>query len=149
VRRHHTGSGRRAVIPTDWAAHHTGVAEGFMDKATINLHGPGSAPAWNETTKRTESPPGAAIAAGVPARIQALTEISVPANDVADEQIRIIGYRISVPAATSPAALVPGVLVDVVTCAGDPLLAGRSMTVTDVVRGTHRFERDLVCDLND
>lgn len=138
-----------AVIPAAWAASHAPVVEGFMTEATVSLRKPGGTQgAFDPDTGTYAFVPFPPFATGVPARVQALTEISVPAADAAGESVRVLGYRVSIPASTPTADLDEGILVDFTECAGDALLEGSSLHVTDIVRGTHRFERDLICDLN-
>jgi hypothetical protein len=150
VRRHHTGSGRAVVVPDDWATHHAPVAEGLMTQATISLRKPGSAGThFDPALGHTVAAPYTPFATDVPARILALTEVRVPPADAVDDQIRILGYRVSIARSHAEAALLPSAIITVITCPGDPLLVGRELEVSDVVRGTHLFERDLICTLND
>jgi hypothetical protein len=120
-----------------------------MTEATISLRKPGgtgtpSTPALGRTVSTANAP----FATGVPARILALTESSVPPQDAVEDQVRVLGYRISVPRDTTTTGLDEGDLVTVTTCTGDPMLVGAEFKVTDIVRGTHRFQRDLIADLN-
>lgn len=150
MRRHHTGSGRAVVLPDDWAAHHAQVAEGLMTQATISLRKPGGTGShFDAGVGHTVTTPFPPFAADVPARILALTEVRVPPADAVDDQIRIIGYRVSIPRGHAEADLLPSAVITVITCDGDLLLEGRELEVSDVVRGTHLFERDLICTLND
>ena len=150
MRRHHTGSGRAVVIPDDWAASHAQVAAGFMTAATVSLRKPGGTGShFNAGTGRTETTPFPPFATNVPARILAMTEGQVPPTDAVDDQIRILGYRVSIPRSHAEVDLLPNAIVTVLTCDGDPLLVGRELQVTDVVRGTHLFERDMFATLND
>jgi hypothetical protein len=149
VRHHHAGSGRRTVIPAGWAATHAPVAAGFMTEATISLRKPGGTGThFDDTAGRTVATAIPAFATGVPARILALTESSVPPQDAVEDQVRVLGYRISVPRDTTTTGLHEGDLVTVTACPGDPMLVAAEFKVTDIVRGTHRFQRDLICDLN-
>jgi hypothetical protein len=138
------------VIPPRWGALHAQAAAGTRTDATVDVRVPGTTPRWNNDRKRTEATDATPFATKVPARILALTaSTNTSTQDAADDTVRVIGYRISVPLGkANDARLLPGVLVDVVSCS-DPLLVGRTLRVEDVVRGSHRFERDLLCTLND
>jgi hypothetical protein len=140
-----------AVIPDGWAASHAPVVEKLMLEATVSIRQAGSSGThWDEDAGATVPTPYAPFASDVPARILALAEATNAVGaDAVDQQVRVIGYRLALPRATADTRLVPGVLIDVTTCTGDPLLVGRQMTVTDVVRGTHIFEREVFALLND
>lgn len=146
--RHHNGSGRRTAIPADWETHHGAIAvANYLTEATVNLRKPGGTSVWDETLGRTRTAPFTPFASNVPARIEPISAAQV---NVVEEQKWVLGYRVIVPrdTAPSPTQLDEGVQIDVVTCSGDPMLAGVSMKVRDVERGDHRLERVLVADLN-
>lgn len=151
MRRHHTGSGRAVVLPDDWAAHHAQVAEGLMTQATISLRKPGSSGShFDAGVGHTVSTPWAPFATDVPARVLALAASTNTAlEDAVDDQIRVVGYRVSIARSHAEADLLPNAIITVLSCDGDPLLEGRELEVSDVVRGTHLFERDLFATLND
>jgi hypothetical protein len=145
VRRHHTGSGRRTVVDVDWESHLAPAVEGFMTEATVHLRRPGGTSLFNVSTGVTDVVPYVPFATFVPAKIQPIAASEVA---VVEERAWILGYRVAVPVtvAPSPSQLDEGVEVVVVTCS-DPMLVGTTMRVTDVVRGTHLLERELVVEL--
>jgi hypothetical protein len=134
------------VIPDDWAASHGIVVGNTWMASTVNLRVAGDTPGA-QVDGRTQVTPNAPFATAVPANITALTESTVDASDVVDDQVRVLGYLVTIPAATPVTSLDEGVLVDVVS-SPDPLLAGQTLTVTDIVRGSRLLERALVCTLN-
>lgn len=148
MRHHHLGSGRSPAIPDDWeTSFATVVTNNFMREATVNLRLPGPATsAWNESLGRTVTAYPTPFATNVVARI---TPISASEVNIVEERAWVLGYRVMVPrsVAPTPTQLDEGILIDVLTCS-DPLLVGTTMTVTDVVRGTHRLYRELIASLN-
>lgn len=143
------------VIPPDWGTSHAPVAEGTMpDRVSLRAPG-GTGSGWNETEKRTDVTPFTPFATDVPARIQALTERRGAGAEqtTADDLVRVAGYLVSLPLTADGVddVVVDGesdTLIDVTTSA-DPLLAGKTLRVADIVRGSSRFERNLLCTLND
>lgn len=147
MRRHHTGSGNRTAIPDDWQETHAAVVtQNYQTTATVLLRKPGGTTAWNEALGRTTTVPFQPFVANVPAKLTPLT-----ANDVTvvDERAWVLGYRVSLPrdVAPSPTQLDEGIEVVVQTCS-DPMLVGVTMRVSEVVRGSLRFERDLIAQVN-
>lgn len=147
------GYGRPAtvVVPTAWDSSHGAVITGtFPD--LVSLRAPStSAPAWNPATHRTEVPTNTPFAAGVPARIDAIGADAAIA--AAGDLVAVAGYNVFLPLNGNgvDAVVVDGernTLIDVTTSA-DPLLAGKTLRVTGVVRGSTRFERHLLTTLND
>ena len=136
------------VIPAGWAESLAPVVQAtWMQNATVNLRKPGGTEAWSDDDDRTVTVPFDPFLTGVPANIQALTETSVPPADAVEDQVRVLGYLVTLPLGTAPTDLDEGVLVDIVT-SDDPMLDGQTMHVTDIVRGGRGFERALICDLN-
>jgi hypothetical protein len=146
MRRHHLGSGRRLLLASDWEVTAATVVEKFMLEATVNLRRSGQISRWDEQLGRTVSDPYPPFLSAVKASIK---PISGSPTGVVEEQAWILGYRVSVPRSISPSSgqLDEGIIVDVVTCS-DPMLVGKSMKVSDITRGTHRFQRDLITSLN-
>jgi hypothetical protein len=147
MRRHHTGSGRRTAVPVDWEATHAPIVTAqWQTEATVALRKPGGTSAWDEALGRTKTVPFLPFVADVPAKISPIT-----ANDVnvVDERAWVLGYRVALPrdVAPTPGQLDEGIEVVVQTCS-DPMLVGVTMRVSEVVRGTHRFERELVTQVN-
>lgn len=144
MRRHHTGSGRRQVIPADWEASHRVVAEGTM-RGRVSLRKPGSSgEEWSDELEQNVATPHPPYASDVPARILALSG-QARVVQLADDDEVIADYLVAIPAGQVAET---GHLVDV-TATGDPDLTGRTLRVEKVVRGTERFERDLYCTLDD
>lgn len=141
---HHTGSGRRQVIPTDWAAHHRPVAEGTMLGRISLRRAGGTDGGWDDETDQVKVTPHAPYATNVPARIQALAG-QARVIQLADDTEVIADYLVAIPA---DQVVEPGHLVDATTT-DDVALTDRTLTVVQVVRGTERFERDLFCALDD
>lgn len=144
MRRHHTGSGRRQVIPADWEASHRVVAEGTM-RGRVAIRNPGSSgEEWSDELEQNVATPHPPYATNVPARILALSGQARVIQLAGDEEV-VADYLVAVPAGQIVAS---GDVVDV-TATGDADLTGRSLRVEKVVRGTERFERDLYCTLDD
>lgn len=125
--------------------------------ATVALRAPGTSSNshFDGALHRTVTTGPAPFAVDVPARVQALTERrgAGPAQDAADDMVRVAGYLVSLPLSGDGVdqIVVDGetnTLIDV-TASSDPLLTGKTLRVADIVRGTNRFERDLLCTLND
>lgn len=150
MRHHHGGSGRAVVIPADWGTNHAGVAEGTM--LALVAFSARATSAWDDTVKRTVTTLVDPFAANIPARVQA--ELGRGAalkaqDDAVDDLVRVDGYLIAVPRSfAGDEQLAIGTLISV-TGGDDTLLAGRVLRVTDIVRGTNRFERNLLATLND
>jgi hypothetical protein len=132
------------VIPTDWGTSHAPVVEKTMP-GTVALRLPGGTPGGFDTeTQQTGLTPHAAYAT-VACRIQALAgEARVVAT--ADDEETSADYLIAVPRSVHQ---VREGHLGKVTDTGDPALDGRTLSVVQVARGTHRFERDLFCTLID
>lgn len=141
--RHHTGSGRRPVIPDDWETSHRVVAEGTM-RGRVALREPGTQQDWKPELEQNIAVPLDPYATDVPARVLALSG-QARVVQLADDTEVIADYLVAIPASYVVAS---GHLVDI-TATGDPDLTGRSLRVEKVVRGTERFERDLFCTLDD
>lgn len=113
----------------------------------VNLRVAGGTPVFNPDTGRSDVTPNAPFASDVAANITAITDSTVQAADVVDDQVRVLGYLVTIPADTAATDLDENILVDVIS-SPDPMLVGVTLTVTDIVRGSRLFERALVCDLN-
>lgn len=147
MRRHHTGSGRRTAVAPDWeSTYGPVVTQQWQTEATVTLKKPGGTSGWSEVAGRTVTVPFPPFADDIPAKISPIT-----AGEVASVEERdwVLGYRVAVPYNLAPTTgqLDEGIEVVVVTCS-DPMLEGVTMRVSEVVRGTHRFERELVAQVN-
>lgn len=150
MQRHHTGSGRRTVIPTTWGLDHAATAAGTMN-ATVSLRAPGTTPVWNDTDKRTEVADNTPFATGIAATVRAVGGSGT--QDVVEEQLVIAGYMVSMDRrATGVDSVVvnseQNTLIDVTAC-DDPLLVGKTLTAQDIIRSSVRFTRDVLCQFND
>jgi hypothetical protein len=146
VNRHHTGSGRRRVIPEDWGRNHAPVAAGTRN-AVVTLRRPATTewdPDAADGRGATVTTPGAVYASQVSARIQAQINRSHNDTTTAEETVTVPPYLVTVDHDLQPH---DGDEVQVVTCAGDPTLVGQPLRIDHVLRGTERFERDLFCTL--
>lgn len=120
----------------------------------VSLRAPGGVSGWNEIDKRTDVTPNAPFATGVPARVQIRGRSAGAELTVADDVVPEADYLVSLPltGTTGVDSIVvngeQNTLIDV-TASPDPLLVGKTLRVVDVVRGSHRFERTLLCTLND
>lgn len=139
-----TGRPGTQVIPDGWAAAHGAAVAGTMT-ATVDLRLPGSTTEWSEEQQQTVSAPLAPYGTDVPARIQAVTS-GATAVEAAGETLTVRGYLIGMPSTVTTIA--PEHLVRVKTC-DDASLVGRDLSVTDVLRGSLIWERDVFAALND
>ncbi len=113
---------------------------------TVALRQPGGVSAFNDTSGQVELIPHPAYATDLPCRVQALTAQARTVAAAAGDDEVVADYLITVPLATN--GVLEGHLATV-TDTGDPDLDGHTLRVVQVVRGTHRFERDLFCTLTD
>lgn len=143
MRRHHTGSGRRSVIPADWETSHRVVVEGTL-RGRVSLREPGTKQVWSPEKDQNIAVQNTPYAVDVPARVLALSG-QARVVQLADDNEVIADYLVVVPASYIVAG---GHLVDV-TDSTDPDLTGRTLRVEKVARGTERFERDLFCTVDD
>ncbi|MDN4173922.1 DUF6093 family protein [Nocardioides sp. SOB77] len=139
-RRLHTGRPGTRALPAGWAAAQQPVVETTMLDATVALREPGTTQDWSEADQENVATAKPAYWTGG-ARIQALAAGRTVVT--ADDPEATADYLISVSAAVAP--IETHLLT--VTASSDPALTGRTFTVDQVVRGSHRFERDLFCTL--
>lgn len=137
-----TGRPGSRVIPPNWGRNHQPVLETTMLDATCELRPPGSQQLWDPDLEEMVAVPKSAYYAGG-CRIQAMTNDARQAV-AADDPETVTRYLITLPAGVDEAAI--GHLLKV-TASDDDALTGRSLTVADVILGSHRFERDLICTL--
>lgn len=144
MQRHHPGSGRRPVIPSDWSAHHRPVVEGTFT-AEVEIREPGGTPGPRDpgTGVVPVTPHAAHYADG--ARIQVAPVFSAE-RDSAGQEITVAGYLVVVNRDTSAQTEVGHVVkVTAVDDNGDPALVDRELTVSGVAYGSLSWERDLIC----
>jgi hypothetical protein len=134
------------VIPTGWAAAHQPVVEGTLQDAFVELSDPTAAPVasgWSDTNQQNETIPAGPYWAGG-ARIQILAQQGKQPV-VAEDQESVANYLVVVPADVNASE---GHRVKV-NVSDDPALTGKSLRVVTMARGSHRWERDLFCELTD
>ena len=139
------------VIPDSWGASHAPVVEGWLT-ATVSLRAPGGTSVWDEGLGRTVVTPNAPFATEVPARIRPIGAGGGPGQEAVDIKVQVAGYLVSLPLEADGVdeVVVDGesnTLVDV-TASEDALLTGTSLRVEDIERASLRFERTLLCVLN-
>lgn len=143
MRRHHNGSGRRPVIPADWAAHHRPVAEGTMT-GTCEIRHPGGTTSFDPATGTRDTVPHPPHHTG-PARLQA-RPAETSAGVAGEQQITTYEYLVVVDLDGSADTKVGDlVTVTAVDDNGDAALVGQMLTVTGVSSGSLAWERDLIC----
>lgn len=143
VKRHHTGSGRRAVIPKAWEPTHATVVEGAL-RGRVSIRRSGfSGEEWSDAEDAYVGVPLAPYATNVPARVQRL---SAQTRDViaADDDETIVDHLVVIP--WDMAEVETGHLVTI-TETTDDQLRDVVLRVHTVGLGTERFERDLFCTL--
>ena len=148
ARRHHTGSGRRGVVPADWASH----AGAVVDQATTDANctvtvGPaaGGAPVFNPTLGYSEVPAGTPVYTG-PAVIMAVSATD-RRQTVAEDEVASLVYDVTLLGDATGAITIDHVVK--VTASDDPALTGRTLSVSEVERGSRRFSRVLLATLTD
>ncbi|PYG00165.1 hypothetical protein SAMN05216184_104104 [Georgenia satyanarayanai] len=136
------------VIHPDWSAHHQPVATGTLTgRCTITAPTAAAAGGWDPQTGPTtpaDPGPGAQVHVGA-FRAQALTTRE-QSRDAAGQDVSPRAYLFAVAADAAETPVGARVRVD--ECPDDPQLVGKVLTVTGVTHASHRFERDLYCDLD-
>src|SRR5690349_14984606 len=140
MQRHHTGSGRRRVIPADWAAHHRPAVEDTLTATCAITHAAtsGTRGAFDKATGTYADDPSPADAHYTgPCSVVGLTH-SPSEQIAADEDVAIVQYLVEVAVATAPETRVGDtVAVSNAGPNGDPSLVGRDLVVQDFTRGTY------------
>jgi len=137
------------VIPDGWSEHHRPVTEGAFQSSVELLNpgtGPGKTSDWTFDGGLTDGAPD--VLWNGRARIQQLAN-QASLTDAADQLIVPNLYLVVIPKdAPQPTADVTRVKVTAVDSNGDPSLVGKVLTVLSVETGTHTWERDLTCILD-
>lgn len=143
MRRHHTGSGRRSVIPTDWSAHHRPAANS-THTATVQLRRPGGVQGeFDRVTGTTPVTPYPPYYEGA-ARIQLLPS-ETQEVEAAEQEVSLARYAVMLDAAVTGFALEDLCQVTAVDDNGDAWLVGRELTVYAFESGSLHWERRLLC----
>lgn len=145
MQRHHTGSGRRRPIPSDWATGPTSVI-GLTLASTVRIGTVSDEPQWNEARGQSESGGLNTVYAG-PASIMAADEGRT--LTVAEDAVTSRVYDITVALARTGADLIVAEHVVLVEACDDQALVGRRLQVHEVERGSRRFSRVLLATLVD
>lgn len=135
------------VFHSDWSSHHHGVAEGQMTaQGTITRAGP---PVFDELFGRDVQAGPQTVYDGA-LRVQRMQPaLSASALAVADRELIIREYQVSIPLAVNGRVTAPVATNDLVTitgCDDDPHLVGRVLRVRDVRLGSLLWQRDLLCE---
>lgn len=142
MNRHHTGSGRRKAVTDDWADHHRVATDGgFNGTVTVTGPLPGTSH-WDDPTQQNVADPGPTLYAG-PATVEALSGQGRTVVLAEDAEI-LVDYQVAIPA---DADVDGAQLVKVTDGHGDVLLEQQLLRVRQIVMGTERFERVLLCQL--
>ncbi|WP_163540834.1 DUF6093 family protein [Occultella kanbiaonis] len=140
------------IIPTGWSAHHQPALVTSMNAYCVISDPTRTVPgAWNNETgtRGPDTPyvvypaPGSDEAAA-PCRVQRLQ--SATDNMQAGQSVTERPYLVTIPA--DAPLIEQGYVVDFTAAINDPHLAGGRVYVADVMSGSERFERDLVCTQN-
>jgi hypothetical protein len=147
MQRHHNGSGRRVAIPGDWTSTPAAVIDSATATAsTVTIGAPGGTSSWNEGLGRTITEPQNPVYVGA-AELMAVSDTARAAT-VVEDPVKEQVYDVTLPYAASvtlaPARVIPSDVGD-----PDPMLAGRSLRVLAIERGSRRFSRVMLASLLD
>lgn len=131
--------------PNDWGDFIAVQLAAGTHSALVSLRTPGIT-AWSDQDEATTTTPAATYATSVPAGIQAQANRSDIDAVSAEESVAKQPYVVTLGPDVAPN---DGDEVEVSACADDPSLVGRVLRVEHVLRGTGRFERQLLCTLID
>ncbi|MCL8026315.1 DUF6093 family protein [Nocardioides bruguierae] len=138
------------VIPTSWAADHQPVAEATMISAlALYRQDAPTRQEWDPAEQQQMAiPPGAYDTR--PCRVIAMAAQARTVEVVADDET-VARYLVTTTVDVSDTPTLQPAEGDTAVCTdtGDPLIEGRTLRVEQILRGTHQFERGLVCTLTD
>jgi uncharacterized protein DUF6093 len=146
MQRQHTGRPGTVVIPASWGQTHASVidkATATASTVTIGAEGPAT---WDEDLGRTVLTIPDPTYAGA-AELMAVSD-SARALTVVEDPIAQRVYDVALPYAAG-AAITPDMVVRVDAGDPDPTLAGRTLRVRAIERGSRRFSRVLLAVLLD
>lgn len=129
------------VIPAGWVEHHRPVAEATFVGAKIRLRDPAgdTQGEWDDDTGTYPTVKATPYFDG-PCRVQQQKQPQV--GSTGQQRITSHDYLIAVPITVTTVAV--GHVGEVYECDADPSLVGRPLKVTDVLRGSLAWERDLI-----
>jgi hypothetical protein len=135
------------VIPAGWGESHAQVIDRALSTASTVTIGPaGGTAAWDEGLGRTVTQPAAAVYAG-PAELMAVSD-TARALTVVEDPVKTRVYDVTLPYAAS-AGIETEMVITVDPGDPDPILAGRTLRVHAIERGSRRFSRVLLAVLLD
>jgi hypothetical protein len=145
--RQSTGRPGTAVIPSGWAPAHSRVIDNATTTAsTVTIGTPGGASAWNEGLGRTVTAPANPVYQGG-AQLMAVSDtarIQLVVEDPTSARV----YEVTLPYA-APKTITVDMVITVDAVDPDPTLAGRTLQVAHIERGSRRFSRVLLATLLD
>lgn len=137
MRRHHTGSGRRHVIPATWSDDHAGILTDTYE-ATITIRNPqADTRTFNDSTGVTDTVASATAYTG-PASLVLVSDPQL--LQVVDQPDYTTLFQVLLPEPTT--GIGDGYVVHV-NDSPDPMLDGKDLTIHGVLRGDRRFARVL------
>lgn len=128
------------VFHRDFSTHHQPVANGRMT-ATCRVEKPGIGTTWDSTTESTVPAAPTVIIASSICAVQEY--MRAKAADQAGQVVTERRYRVSLPADVPKIEVKSHVVI--LTATGDANMVGRTFYIDDVLFGSERFERDLIC----
>lgn len=152
--RHHTGSGRRRVIPADWSAHHRQVLD-TTRTATVTLRRPGGTAGTfdrdlGEWVGGSANAPYYGAGATEPnARIQVMPTVgSDQVRELVEQDVSTLAYSVLLDDAVDGVQLKDVLTVTGMDDNGDQALIGQDLVVASIESGSLHWERKLVCILD-
>lgn len=135
------------VIPADWAESHSRiVARAVATASKVKIGPPGGASHWDEGLGRTVTDPATAVYDGT-AELMAVSD-TARALTVVEDPVKQRVYDVTLPYVVG-AGITPEMVITVAAGDPDPTLAGRTLRVHAVERGSRRFSRVLLAVLLD
>jgi len=129
------------VIPAGWVEHHRPVAEATLVGAKIRLRDP-AGDTQGEFDDTTGTYPVVTATPYYDGNCRVQQQKQPQVGTTGAQRITTHDYLIAIPATVTTAAV--GHVGEVYECAADPSLVGRALKVTDVLRGSLVWERDLI-----
>ena len=148
---HAMGRPSTSVIPDDWQATHQPVGAATHTCPVELFHSVDDnddTMSWDPATEQMVPAAREAFWEG-PARVQALALRGEPTREIVGDEVTVVAYQVTLTALEDIPVRSGDVVRIAPSYADDPLLAGRSITITQVIRGSQRFERLLYGQLVD